>query len=222
MPAALQVTLDFLEDIRFNNNRVWFQDNRKRYDAAQANFNQLIEAIMQQFGEVEDLGRTTVKECVYRINRDVRFSKDKTPYKFHMGAVIGNGGRKSTGRSYYIQIQPGESMVAGGVYMPEAEQLKHIRAATASDNGKRLRAIINHADFKRYFGAMQGEQLKSAPKGYSSDHAAIDLLRHKQFLAMHMMNDADVLSDDLVTHVVAVCKALKPFEAYFNDILNGS
>lgn len=222
MPENLQFTLDYLEDLRFNNNKTWFDENRKRYEQARSVFERLIEDVMQHFASIENLGKTTLKECVFRINRDVRFSKDKTPYKAHMAALIGKGGRKTNGRSYYIHIEPGGSFIAGGVYAALPEHLKQIRATIAADNGKKLTSIINHKDFITYFGTMRGETLKTTPKGYQADHPAIQLLKHKQFLATHDLNDTDVLQDDFTNHILAVCKALKPFERYFNDITGRS
>lgn len=222
MPQNLQFTLDFLEELRFNNNKTWFDENRKRYDQARANCEALIDDIIHHFAAVEELGKTTAKDCLFRINRDVRFSKDKTPYKVNMGALIGKGGRKTTGRSYYLNLEPGNSFIAGGVYAPLPEHLKSIREVIAADNGKKLTAIIHHTDFKHYFGAMEGEALKTAPKGYPADHPAIHLLKQKQFLAMHKLDDADVLRDDFTDHFISVSKALKPFERFFNDITGQS
>lgn len=219
MPENLQFTLDYLLDLRFNNNKPWFDENRKRYQQAMANFEALVADIIRQFKPVEDLGDTTVKECLFRINRDIRFTKDKTPYKSHFSAHIGKGGRKGSGRSYYVQVEPGGSFIAGGVYAPEPEQLKRIRATIAADSGKKLNAILTHKDFKHYFGKLEGEALKTAPKGYDSDHPAIDLLKHKQFIAIHKLDDEDILEDHFAAHIVTVCKALKPFEGYFHDIL---
>ena len=222
MPQNLKFTLDFLEDLRFNNNKTWFDENRKRYDQARANVEALLTDVLEHFAPVEDVGKTVAKDCLFRINRDVRFSKDKTPYKPNMGALIGKGGRKTTERSYYINIEPGECFIAGGVHSPMPEHLKAIREVIAKDNGKKLTSIINHADFKKYFGEMQGESLKTPPKGYTSDHPAIDLLKQKQYLAFHRLDDADVLKDDFTAHVIDVCKAMKPFEKYFNDITGAS
>ena len=218
MPTTLQITLDFLTDLRFNNNKTWFDENRKQYDKARAAFEAFITAIMQHFKPVEDLGNTTLKECLYRINRDVRFSKDKTPYKTSMSAVIGKGGRKSTGRSYYIHLEPGASMVAGGIYMPSPEQLKQIRAAIAVKPAK-LRAVLTNADFKKYYREMEGEKLKTTPKGYTANHPALDLLQYKQFLASHQLDDSDMLAEDATANIVKMCVALKPFVGYFADVL---
>jgi uncharacterized protein (TIGR02453 family) len=216
MPKSLKTTLEFLKDVRPNNNKAWFDANRKRYQEARSIFEELIGDIMRQFGTVEDLGNTSVKECLYRFNRDIRFSKDKSPYNTHMGALIARGGRKSSERSYYIQIAPGESFVAGGIYAPSPQELQKIRAALA-DNPRKFTDILAYKDFVRYFGTFQGEKLKSAPKGYSSDHPAIELLKYKQFLALHKLTDEQVLADDLVPHVISACKVLKPFVGYFTE-----
>ena len=109
MPQNLQFTLDFLEELRFNNNKTWFDENRKRYDQARAYVEELVTDVIAHFAPVEDLGKTSAKDCIFRINRDVRFSKDKTPYKLIMGALIGKGGRKTAERSYYLNIEPGNS-----------------------------------------------------------------------------------------------------------------
>lgn len=222
MPKSLQVTLDFLIDLRFNNSRSWFEENRARYEQARRSVEVLIEDIIRQFAPVEDLGKLTPKECMFRINRDVRFSKDKSPYKTAMGIVIGKGGRKSTERSYYLHIEPNDSaFIAAGVYDPSPEQLKAIRQAIA-EKPEALQKIITAPDFVRYFKTLEGEKLKTAPKGFAADHPAIDLLKHKQFLASHPLTDADLLKDDLAAYFVQVCAALKPLETYFQNIINPS
>lgn len=220
MTPDLLSAINFLEDLRFNNSREWFNANRKRYDEARGAFEALVAEVMDQFAPVEDLGKTTVKDCIFRVNRDVRFSKDKSPYKTNFGALIGNGGRKATGRTYYINLEPGESFIAGGVYAPSPEELKRIREAIAAD-AKPLRKIIASKDFVHYFGELRGESLKTAPKGYAADHPDIDLLKRKQFLAFHPLSDDDLKRADLASHIVTVCKALKPFEGYFVGLRSG-
>lgn len=221
MPASLKTTLEFLEALRFNNHKAWFDENRKRYEQARAHFEDLVGDLIAHFGPVEDLGSTTVKDCLYRINRDIRFSKDKSPYNSHMAALLGRGGRKATGRAYYVHVEPGGSMIAGGIYMPSSEELQRIRRALASDVGS-FNRILADKTFTRYFGQMQGDKLKTAPKGFASDHPAIELLKHKQFMATHAISDDRLLADDLSAHIVAVCQALKPFVGYFHDILHES
>lgn len=215
MPKSLQATLSFLEDLRFNNNKTWFEENRKRYDEAKGAVETLIEEIISKFGPVEKLGKLTPKETLFRINRDVRFSKDKSPYKTHFGIVIGPGGRKGGERGYYLHIEPADSaFIAAGVYDPTPEQLKAIREAIAA-KPKAFEKVITAPDFVKYFGSVQGEKLKTAPKGFSPDHPAIEWLKHKQFLATHELKDKDLLKPDFADHFVKVCAALKPFENYF-------
>jgi uncharacterized protein (TIGR02453 family) len=209
-------------ELRFNNYKSWFEENRSRYEQARQAVETLVEDIIRQFGMVEDLGTLTPKECLFRINRDVRFSKDKSPYKPHFGIVIGRGGRKATGRSYYLHIEPADhSFVAAGIYDPSPEQLKSIRQAIA-EKPQVLEGIIAAPEFKRYFDTIGGEKLKTPPKGYHADHPAVELLKHKQFLASHALTDDDVLRDDFAAQVVEICAALKPFEGYFNALLNPS
>lgn len=218
MPRNIQATFDFLTDLRFNNNKSWFEENRKRYDQARGNAEALVADIIQHFAPVEDLGKVTPKECFFRINRDVRFSKDKSPYKTEMGIVIGPQGRKSTGNWYYLHIAPGDSFIGGGLYDPTPEQLKTIRE-TIAQKPKVLEKILAAPDFVRYFKVMEGEKLKTPPKGYSADHSAIELLKHKQFLASHPFSDDDLLSEGFTAHFITLCQALKPFGAYFHDML---
>ncbi|MBK8026544.1 MAG: DUF2461 domain-containing protein [Chloroflexi bacterium] len=221
MPEALRHTLEFLGDLRRNNDREWFKANKKRYDAAHAAFESFVAEVIARFDEVEEIGPLTPAQAMYRIHRDVRFSPDKTPYKPWFGALIGPQGRKTSGTSYYIQVQPGDSFIAGGLYMPPSEALAIIREAIA-DDARPLRKILASKSFKSTFGTMEGEQLKTAPKGFSKDHPDIDLLRYKQFLASHPISDEDLLKDELVDRTIRVCKVLKPFSDYFYDKIDPS
>ncbi|MFN8375679.1 MAG: DUF2461 domain-containing protein [Anaerolineae bacterium] len=218
MPQSLKTTLDFLDELRFNNHKTWFDENRKRYQQARAAFETLISEVMQRFETVDDLGSTTVADCMFRINRDVRFSKDKSPYKTQMGALIANGGRKASGRSYYVHIDPTGSFLAGGAYAPSPPQLLAIRRHIANHPSE-FNDILADKDFVRYFGTMQGEKLKTTPKGFEADHPALELLKYKQFLASHALREAQVLSDDLVPHIIDVFRAMKPFVGFLADAL---
>ena len=211
--------LDFLRGLRENNNREWFEANRPRYEAARATFQQLVGELIDRFDAVDDLGGVTVKECVYRINRDLRFSKDKTPYKTAMTALLGRGGRRSLGRSYYFHLEPdGQSMLAGGLWDPTASQLAMMRSALAED-AEPFRNIIEAPDFIRHFGALSGDSLKTAPQGYDREHPQIELLRRKQFMAIHRFGDDLVDSQKLVPQVLTVFKALRPFAVYIESAL---
>jgi uncharacterized protein (TIGR02453 family) len=214
MANSLAPTLDFLRDLRANNNKPWFDANRARYTEASTAFEHLVSGILAQFDIVDDLGGVSAKDCIFRIYRDTRFAADKSPYKTGMGALLGRGGRKHDGRSYYLHIQPdGQSLLAGGFFAPTPVELDRVRQAIASDASE-LKAIISSADFVRSFDAMQGETLKVAPQGYAKDHPDVVLLRHKQFLAEHSLSDEQVLAPDLVSHILRVFTAMKPFVSY--------
>ena len=219
MPENLRDTLVFLSDLRGNNNKQWFDQNRKRYEVAKDRFEVFVTDLISDFGAVEDLGSLSAKDCIYRINRDIRFSRDKTPYKPNMGAVIGRGGRKTIGRSYYVHIEPdGHSLIASGLYMPSSEELDKMRRSIANDSAK-FKRIIQKAVFKRYFGGLEGEKLKTAPQGYPKDHPDIELLRFKQYLVSHSLSDQEVLSPDLTTSLVEMFKVMKPFLTYIQMAL---
>ncbi len=220
MPEILQNTLDFLRDLRTNNNKAWFDQHRKQYDAARGHFEEFVSELIMALSDIEDLGGVTAKDCIFRINRDIRFSPDKTPYKTNMSAVIGQGGKKAAGRSYYVQIAPdGQSMLAGGVHSPSSQELEKVRRSIADDPQK-FKKTIQNTDFKRYFGSLQGDSLKTAPQGYPKDHPEIELLRMKQFLAEHDFSDKDVLSSDLASEIVAMCKAMQPFVTFIESALS--
>lgn len=211
--------LGFLRDLRDHNSREWFEANRSRYEDARAVFLGLVGDLIDRFDSVDDLGGVTVKECVFRINRDVRFSKDKSPYKTAMSALLGRGGRKSGARSYYFHLEPeGKSILAGGLYEPRPAELGKIREALAED-ARPLKKILAAPDFVRYFGELAGESLKTAPQGYPKDHPDIALLRRKQFMVAHGMDDDLAASNKLIPRALEVFKAMKPFAAYLESTL---
>ncbi|MGA2545332.1 MAG: DUF2461 domain-containing protein [Rectinemataceae bacterium] len=217
-----QGILDFLFELRGNNDRRWFEENRTRYEEARASFLAIVGELLGRFGDVDDLGGVAVKDCVFRINRDLRFSKDKSPYKTAMSALLGRGGRKSKSRSYYFHIESeGRSMLAGGLYDPSPAELAKLRMILAEDAAP-FRKIIEKPEFRRYFGAPAGESLKTAPQGYAKDHPDIGLLRMKQFIAVHQLADKAVLSEDLVQHTLTVFKAMKPFVTYLESALEAN
>jgi uncharacterized protein (TIGR02453 family) len=214
-----RLVLDFLRELGANNSREWFEANRSRYEGARAAFEAIVGELLGRFEEVDDLGGVAVKDCVYRINRDLRFSKDKSPYKTAMSALLGRGGRKSGARSYYFHIEPeGRSMLAGGLYAPSPAELGKLRQVLAED-AKPFKRILGDREFLRHFGALGGESLKSAPQGYPKDHPDIELLRLKQFVAIRPLADDAVLSKDLVPEALKAFKAMKPFLAYLESAL---
>jgi uncharacterized protein (TIGR02453 family) len=211
--------LEFLTDLKANNNRDWFTANKKRFEAANKEFIAFVDELIKGIAVFDpSIAHHQAKDCVFRIYRDVRFSKNKDPYKVNFGAHISAAVKRSDIHSragYYIHLEPGASMMGGGAYMPEGDWLKNIREAIDYDPDGFL-AILNHKDFKTYFGAMEGEQLKRPPQGYAADHPHVDLLKHKSFLAMHKLADKQVTDAGFLKHALSVCKALKPFDDYLN------
>lgn len=224
MSTIHSTTFQFLEELKENNNRDWFNDNKPRYQEAKANFEDFVDALLLQIAKFDStIAHHKAKDCVFRIYRDVRFSKDKSPYKTHMGAHVTAAAKKSEIHSragYYIHIEPGEaSMLAGGAYMPKGPWLKAIRQEI-DYNASDFKQILAGKNFKKYFGGLEGEKLKTAPKGYPKDHPEIELLRHKSFLATHKCADQEVLSADFLQHSTTVFKTLYPFDTFLNQALD--
>jgi len=221
MEPIKKSTLDFLNTLKYNNNRDWFIKNKSRYIEAKDNFESFVQEIINNIIDFEPIMKgLEVKSCVYRINRDIRFSNDKSPYKSHFGAFIVRGGKKNGDKfaGYYIHVEPAQSIIAGGAYMPPAPWLSAIREKISEEPEKFIK-IINSKDFIKYFGKIDGEKLKTSPKGYSSDHPNIDLLRYKSYLVVNEVSDEMVLSYKYFDHLMNVVKAMKPFNDYLNDYM---
>jgi len=213
--------LAFLRDLQDNNNRDWFTDNKAKYEEAKSDFVLFMESLIAEIATFDPpIGGLSAKKSVFRIYRDTRFSKDKTPYKINMGAHLVNTGAKPHDRAgYYIHIEPGNCFLAGGAYMPPSKWIKAIRQEIVY-NADEFRGIVQHKDFKKYFGEMEGEQLKTAPRGYPKDHAEIELLRYKSFLGTHQLEDKKISSPNFLNHCSKVFKALKPFDDFLNKSLD--
>lgn len=219
MDAQLDVTLKFLRQLAKNNNVEWFHAHRPEYDAARAAFELFVEELILQFKRYEDLGGVPPRDCMFRINRDVRFSADKSPYKIAMAAVVARGGRNSPRAGYYVHLEPGNSAMGGGVYMPDAARLLKIRQAIDADANS-LRAILIKPAFKKTFGGLdEWEKLKTAPKGFSADHPALDLLRHKHFTATVGLTDAEIVAPEFSKRVVQTFRTLQPLNDWLNSAL---
>jgi uncharacterized protein (TIGR02453 family) len=220
METIKKSTLDFLSSIKSNNNRDWFIGNRPRYLEAKENFESFVQEIINNLIVIEPIMKgLEVKSCVYRLNRDIRFSKDKSPYKSHLGAFIVRGGKKNGDKfaGYYFHIEPGKSILAGGAYMPPSPWLSAIREKISEEPDELIK-IINSKDFIKYFGKIDGEKLKTAPKGYPSDHLHIDLLKFKSYLVVNEVSDKMVLSNEFFDLVLNVFKAMKPLNDYLNNL----
>jgi len=219
MIQITQPTLDFLGKLKKNNDREWFAKNRGSYEAAKSEFEAFIQEVIKKITDFDPILKgLEAKSCIYRINRDTRFSNDKSPYKTNMGAFIVRGGRKNGVRfaGYYIHLEPGSCMVAGGAYMPPSPWLNAIREKIDSDPGEFIK-IISDKSFRNSFGKLQGDKVKTTPKGYTSDNPNIDLLRHKSFLVMKDLKDKEVINPGFFKNVISMAMAMKPLNDYLND-----
>ena len=215
----LKPVFDFLSGLKEHNNKPWFEEHRTDYERARERFEGFVDQLILEYGGLEDLRGITAKDCVMRIYRDTRFSKDKSPYKTNMSASIAPGGKKSSSLGYHLHIQPqNESLIAGGLYMPSPEQLARFRKVIDQDASP-FKAIIKEKEFKKYFGSLEGEKVKTVPQGYSGEHPEIELLRFKQVVVVHRLSDETVLSPAFGTHTIKIFKAMKPFLDYLNMIL---
>ncbi len=217
-------TLKFLKDLAKNNTREWFEKNRKVYESAKEDMASLVNAVIAQLGKKDPtIASLIAKDCIYRINRDVRFSKNKAPYKNNMAASLINGGKKSDNAGYYIHIQPGgESFIGGGRYMVEADQLKKIRQEI-DYNWDEFKAIIHNKKFKTTYGELErgeGMALSREPKGYEKDNPAIEYLKLKSWVATTPLTDTDLTSKDLVKKITTALEALQPMLVFLNRAIS--
>lgn len=209
-------TLDFLKAIKKNNNREWFEVNRSKYEDAKADFEKFVESLLPLLAkENSKLKDLKVKDCVFRIYRDVRFSKNKAPYKTNFGAYFVEGGKKSSKAGYYIQIEPGNSFLAGGCWMPEAPVLKAIRQEI-DYNLKDFEKIVKGKAFKSRFGELSDARLKTTPKGYDADNPAIDYLRQTSFTVTAAIKDKDLVVPTFTKDAAKAYKEMLPFLQFLN------
>lgn len=213
-------TLKFLTDLDQNNNRDWFLANRKRYDAAKKNVEDFVEALIAAIAKFEPaVANLKPKECTFRINRDVRFSANKAPYKNNMGAYISKNGKKSSGPGYYIHIQPGNMFLAAGCWMPEAADLKKIRDAIDYDY-EAFEKIVLAKEVKKMFGQLsEDDKLKTAPKGYPKDHPGLEYLKNKSFILYHKIDTKEASKPGFDATVAAGFKAALPMCNFLGQAL---
>jgi len=214
----LSLTLKFLRGLRENNNRPWFEAHRVQYQEARAQFEEYVAALIAGLARTQPLGGLSAKDCVFRLNRDLRFSKDKTPYKPYMSAYIAPGGRKSRRNGYYVHLEPGNrSMIAGGLHEPEPNQIALWRQSI-DRNPTPFKKIIGAKAFKEYFGQVEGQKLKTAPRGYPKDHAELELLRLKQVTVSRPITDREVQRAGLLYDSLKTFKAMRPFLEYLGAL----
>lgn len=216
----LKNTLEFLATLSDHNTKEWMDDNRAWYQEVRAEFIQLVDELIQKMLPWEPgLAGLRGKDCVFRINRDIRFSNNKDPYKTNFGAAISIGGKHSANPTYYLHVQPGESFTGGGIYMPEAEVLKKIRQEI-DYNTETLLKILEDSKFKKQFGELRGDRLKTAPKGYPKDHPHLSLLQLKSFVVMRSFTDEEVAGEEYMQRVLECFETMKPLNNYLSTALD--
>ena len=214
-------TIAFLQALEANNNREWFSENKAKYEAARADFLTFCTQLIAQIAEFDPpIAQLQAKDCVFRINRDIRFAKDKSPYKNNMGIWLTHKGKKSNEAGYYWHLEPtGDTFLAGGVYCPAAEDLKKVRQEIDYHSAE-FKSIIQHPDFVQQFGNISGNKLKKAPKGYSPDHPDIELLKHTDYLAYRSLPLALCSTPQLMSELIAGFRAMKPLNDFINRAIS--
>ena len=213
-------SLQFIDDLTANNNRDWFLENKKRYDKFKADYQNLVAAFLSELKPLDaSLAFLEVKNCTFRINRDIRFSKDKTPYKNHLGIWMSAGVKGSNRAGYYIHIGKNECFIAGGFYSPEADDLKKVRKEIAFFYDD-LQEIVSEKSFQKIYGSLDtSNTLKNAPKDYEKDHPAIEFLKLKSFTATQKFDYNEATKVDFVKKTVEKLILLKPLNDFINRAL---
>ena len=213
MTSISKTTLDFLKDLKANNNRDWFTENKPTFEKEQKSIKKFYDSLHEKIKEHDKIESLKI----FRIYRDVRFSKDKTPYKSHFDGGFVRATNRLRG-GYYLQIKPGESFLGGGFWDPNKEDLLRIRKEFEMDASE-IRTIINDKTFKEHFGKIQGDSLKTAPRGFDKTQPNLDLINLKQFIVARKFTDEEVLSPNFIEELNSSFKAMRPFLDYMSDVL---
>lgn len=213
MTQVAKSTISFLNDLKKNNNRDWFQENKSRFQNEQSYIKEFYQSIMTKLKSHDDIERLKM----FRIYRDVRFSKDKTPYKPHFAGHFVRATIRNRG-GYYLRIRPGETFLAGGFWNPNKKDLLRIRKEFEMDSSE-IRSIINDKEFVKHFGQLKGDAVKTAPRGFDKSHPDLDLIRMKQFIVTRYFSDEQVLSTNFSDEVDASFRAMRPYFNYMSEVL---
>lgn len=215
-------SLQFLDDLKANNNRDWFLDNKKRYDVFKKDYQQLVGDFLDEMKPLDpSLEMLEIKNCTFRINRDIRFSKDKSPYKYHLSVWLSSGAKGQNRSGYYVHIEKGSSFIAGGLYCPEAVDLRKIRTEI-SYFYEDLEEILAEKNFKKEFGDFDRNEsnlLKNPPRGYEKDHPAIAFLKLKSFETSQKFDINELTNEDFVSKMSKRLIVLKPLNDFINRAL---
>ncbi len=212
--AIPKSALDFFKKLEKNNNRDWFNENRPEFKAIEAEIKKVYNSVLENLNEHDEIDKLKM----FRIYRDVRFSKNKLPYKTHFGGSFHRTKPRLRG-GYYLHLQPNnESFIATGFWEPAKEDLLRIRKEFEMDDSD-IRSIINNKKFKSIWGDFVGDEVKTAPKGFSKEHKAIDLIRKKQYIFVKKYSDKEVLDTNFLNGVNTAFKAIRPYFDYMSDVL---
>lgn len=213
----------FLEAIKENNNREWFTANKGLYEVAHRQVEAFVQEVITGIsGFDKEIEPVAASKCIFRIYRDVRFAKDKTPYKTNFGASIAKGGRKMGTAGYYLHLEPGRSFVGGGIWMPEAATLKNIRSEIYF-NSTEFESILMEKQFKKTYGSLDDfDKLKKAPKDFPADFVDVELLKYRSYVVTQEVSEEMALSPGYLDHVLRAFRVLKPLVDFLNrGIANG-
>jgi uncharacterized protein (TIGR02453 family) len=211
-------TISFLKAISKNNNKEWFEKNRKDWEKAKENYAGFMETLLKKLSKIDQIAAKEPKKYISRINRDIRFSKDKSPYKSAIHSLIDRSDDK-TKCPFFIHVQPGDSFVACGLWEPDASVLKKLRQEI-DYNAETIHAVLEKKSFKAMFGAIEGEKLARAPQGYEPSHPDIELLKHKTFIIKKSFPDSTVLSEEFADEIASAFKESIPFMRFIDIVLS--
>lgn len=211
-------TLQFLRTLEKNNNREWFNENKTTYQEAQQDVISFVEKLIEEMGVFdEEIGKADAKKSLFRIYRDTRFSKDKSPYKTNFGASLGMG-KGSQKAGYYLHIEPCKSFLAGGIYMPESSVLKEIRKEISAF-GEEFLTIVEKDEFRNYFRGLSVEdKLKKVPQGFEKDDKMAEFLKLKHYIVTHPVSDEQLLNENAAKEFAKIYEAMKPLNDFLNAI----
>lgn len=212
--------LDFLYLLSQNNNKEWFNEHKALYTLSREYHVQLIDKLIMLLADFDaELRHLKPQDCIFRIHRDLRFSQDKTPYKIHFGAFMAAGGKNSGRAGYYLHLQPDNCFITGGIWMPEAPQLKILRHSIV-ENLDEFEDIVHSQSFVSGFGSLDGRRLLTAPKGFPIDFPGTDYLKFKDYTATHKLNSRETERADFCEYIAGIFQQLYPLNRFLNYALD--
>ena len=213
MQAIPKNTISFLKELKLNNNREWFNENKDRFNTIQSQ----VKIFAQEVNDSLNVSDNIEKIKIFRIYRDLRFSKDKTPYKKNIGMAFHRAKPELRG-GYYLEISADESFIAVGFWNPNKEDLLRIRKEIEID-GQEFKRIINQKKIKEIWGDLKGDEVKTSPKGFTSHHEYIDLIKKKQFIFIKKLKEKDILDEKFQNELVNYFESIRPFFDYMSEVL---